>query len=44
VTITVDDGTQLELAESSTLTIIANRLNASGERAETRVDLLRVLL
>jgi ferric-dicitrate binding protein FerR (iron transport regulator) len=44
VTITLDDGTQLELAESSTLTIIANRLNASGQRAETRVDLLGGLL
>jgi len=44
VTITLDDGTQLELAESSTLTIIANRLNASGQRAETRVDLLAGLV
>ncbi len=44
VTITLDDGTQLQLAESSTLAIIANRLNASGQRAETRVDLLGGLL
>jgi len=44
VTITLDDGTQLELAESSTLMIIANRLNASGQRAQTSVDLLGGLL
>jgi hypothetical protein len=45
VTITLDDGTQLELAESSRLVIIiANRLNASGQRAETKVDLLEGLL
>jgi len=44
VTITLDDGTRLELAESSTVVIIANRLNASGQRAETRVDLLGGLL
>jgi hypothetical protein len=44
VTITLDDGTQFELDESSTLVIIANRLNASVQRAETRIDLLGGLL
>ncbi|MGH7840004.1 MAG: FecR family protein, partial [Candidatus Binataceae bacterium] len=44
VTITLADGTQLELDQSSTLVIIANRLNATGQRAETRVDLFEGLV
>lgn len=44
VTITMADGTQLELTESSGLVIVANRLDASGNRAATRVDLFSGLL
>jgi ferric-dicitrate binding protein FerR (iron transport regulator) len=44
VTITLVDGTQLELAEASGLTMVADRLDANGQRAQTRIDLIRGLL
>ncbi len=44
VTITLVDGTQLQLGESSTLVVVANSLSAAGVRQHTRVDLLGGLL
>ena len=44
VTLTLSDGTQLELAESSTLTVVQSTLNPDGSRAATRIDLLGGLL
>jgi ferric-dicitrate binding protein FerR (iron transport regulator) len=43
-TVTLADGTQFELAESSTVTLIENQLNAAGQRERTRLDLLGGLL
>lgn len=43
-TISLSDGTQFELAESSTIILLQNQLNASGQRAMTRLDLLAGLL
>lgn len=43
-TITLADGTQFELAESSTIILISNQLNAAGQRTLTRLDLLGGLL
>jgi hypothetical protein len=44
VTITLTDGTQLELTESSVLVMVTNRVDARGQRAQTRIDLFRGLL
>jgi ferric-dicitrate binding protein FerR (iron transport regulator) len=44
VTLTLSDGTQLELAESSTLVVDRNVLNPDGSRASTEVNLLGGLL
>lgn len=44
VTLTLSDGTQLELAESSTLTVVQNALNPDGSRAATAINLLGGLL
>jgi len=40
VTITLSDGTQLELAESTTLVLTEERTDAAGHRVATRLDLL----
>lgn len=40
VTVTLGDGSQIEVADSSNLTIDENTLNADGSRASTRVSLL----
>jgi hypothetical protein len=44
VIITLNDGTQLGLSESSSLVIADNRVDASGHRAHTEIDLIRGLL
>jgi len=44
VTITLSDGTQLGLSESSSLVVADSRLDASGHRAHTEIDLIRGLL
>jgi len=44
VTITLSDGTQLGLSESSTLVVADNRLDASGHRSRTEIDLISGLL
>jgi len=44
LTITLTDGSQLELTDSSNLTLDENTLNASGARASTRVTLLNGLV
>jgi hypothetical protein len=44
VTITLSDGTQLGLSESSILVVADSRLDASGHRAHTEIDLIRGLL
>ena len=44
VTITLTDGSQIELSSNSTLVIEENRLNASGSRASTRLGLLQGLV
>lgn len=44
VTITLNDGTQLQLGDSSTLLVVANSLTAAGVRDHTRIDLLQGLL
>ena len=44
VTLTLSDGTQLELAEASTMTVVQNSLNADGSRAATQINLLGGLL
>ncbi len=44
VTITLRDGTQLELAESSVLVITEERVDAHGQRLATRLELLGGLL
>ena len=43
-TISLSDGTQFELSESSTIVMLENRLDASGQRAMTRLDLMAGLL
>ncbi|MGD0288619.1 MAG: FecR family protein [Candidatus Binataceae bacterium] len=40
VTVTLGDGSQIEVADSSNLTIDENTLNPDGSRASTRVSLL----
>jgi ferric-dicitrate binding protein FerR (iron transport regulator) len=40
VTVTLSDGSQIEVTDSSTLTIDENTLNANGTRASTRLSLL----
>ena len=44
VTITLSDGTQLGLSESSSLVVADSRLDASGHRAHTEIDLIRGML
>lgn len=44
VTITLTDGSQMELAESSTLTLDENTLTPGGQRQSTRVTLIDGLL
>src|SRR5438128_7135371 len=44
VTLTLNDGTQLELAESSSLTVVQDTLNADGSRTATQINLLGGLL
>ncbi|HVN91640.1 MAG TPA: FecR family protein [Candidatus Binataceae bacterium] len=44
VTLSLADGTQLELSESSTVTLQRNDLNADGSRANTTIELLGGLL
>jgi hypothetical protein len=44
LTVTLTDGSQLELTDSSDLTIDENTLNASGARASTKLTLLNGLV
>ena len=44
VVITLNDGTQLGLSESSSLVVADNRRDANGHRAHTEIDLIRRLL
>jgi hypothetical protein len=44
VTVTLTDGTQLQLGASTALVVVANSLSVTGVRAHTRVDLLEGLL
>lgn len=43
-TISLTDGTQFELAEGSTITLLANQVNARGQRTLTRLELVVGLL
>ncbi|MGO9267440.1 MAG: FecR domain-containing protein [Candidatus Binataceae bacterium] len=43
-TISLIDGTQFELAESSTIILLRNQLNAAGQRSQTTLSLLAGLL
>lgn len=43
-TITLSDGTQFELTEFSNVTLTDNRVNASGQRIATRLDMLSGLV
>jgi hypothetical protein len=43
-TISLIDGTQFELAESSTIILLKNQLNASGQRSQTSLSLMAGLL
>ena len=44
LTVTLSDGSQIEVTDSSTLTIDENTLNANGTRASTKVSLLSGLV
>jgi len=44
VTVTLTDGSQIELSSNSTVVIEENRLDASGARASTRLGLLQGLV
>lgn len=44
LTVTLSDGSQIEVTDSSTLTIDENTLNANGSRASTKLSLLNGLV